>query len=451
MVDLMKDRFTTLTQKTALVFLGVFIALLCVEILLRISGSVYLIYRKGLDTGAEKAPGSYTILCLGDSFTLGFGAEKGGDYPSQLAKMLRENNPERRFEVINKGIEGQNSSELLYSLNDNLNKHDPDMVIVMTGMNDGHNTHLHNWASGQRGWRARSYAWLTGLRIYKLLNLTRVSIRDSGGSRQAGPQADVDNTSHRETELAVSKAKALFQDGRNQEALDLLVGASNKENMWQFITIAKEYDADETGERIIKKVLETDTNDAGLLFILGKIYAAHNKPEEAERVLRSVIATGPEHDYARFDLAGLYMSQKRYRDAEALLLETRKVQGASLRANRLLIACYEAQGNKEAADRLRKNISFYEEITGHNMSEIKRIVSQKGIKLIVMNYPRNDYLPAAAAQDVIFVDNKAAFEAISYEAREKMFSADNHHCNAQGYQVIAQNALNAVEGIMRQE
>ncbi len=70
-----------------------------------------------------------TILAFGDSLTYGTGAQKGEDYPSVLASLTGLN-------IINAGIPGEISSEGLQRLPKLLDKHQPDLLILIHGGND---------------------------------------------------------------------------------------------------------------------------------------------------------------------------------------------------------------------------------------------------------------------------------------------------------------------------
>ena len=70
-----------------------------------------------------------TILSFGDSLTFGTGASKGEDYPSLLAKLTN-------LQVINAGIPGEISSKGLERLPALLDKHRPNLLILIHGGND---------------------------------------------------------------------------------------------------------------------------------------------------------------------------------------------------------------------------------------------------------------------------------------------------------------------------
>jgi len=70
-----------------------------------------------------------TILAFGDSLTYGTGVNNGQNYPSQLAKLTT-------LKVINEGIPGELSINGLARLPALLDKHNPDLLILIHGGND---------------------------------------------------------------------------------------------------------------------------------------------------------------------------------------------------------------------------------------------------------------------------------------------------------------------------
>lgn len=63
------------------------------------------------EVNGEKDKNTIRILCMGDSYTEGDGANVGYEYPRQLENILRENYPNQKFEVINAG---KNGSDILF-------------------------------------------------------------------------------------------------------------------------------------------------------------------------------------------------------------------------------------------------------------------------------------------------------------------------------------------------
>lgn len=69
------------------------------------------------------------ILAFGDSLTYGTGVKKDNSYPSHLARLINR-------KVINAGIPGELSAKGLKRLPGLLDKHQPDLMILIHGGND---------------------------------------------------------------------------------------------------------------------------------------------------------------------------------------------------------------------------------------------------------------------------------------------------------------------------
>jgi lysophospholipase L1-like esterase len=79
--------------------------------------------------------GVYRIIGLGDSCTFTTGFWQLG-YPSILESRLNDGRASRRFEVINAGIEGYNSTFALERIRDELLRYRPHLMIIYIGWND---------------------------------------------------------------------------------------------------------------------------------------------------------------------------------------------------------------------------------------------------------------------------------------------------------------------------
>ncbi len=132
-----------LRQKLLLIVFGLFIALLLAEVFFRIGGLIA--YKTMIDNNKVSDDADNVILCLGDSSTLGTGSSDNDkfSYPSQLQTIL-DNNTDMKFKVINLGIGGLNSSQLVNRLNKNILKYKADILIVQIGENDYHTVNESN-------------------------------------------------------------------------------------------------------------------------------------------------------------------------------------------------------------------------------------------------------------------------------------------------------------------
>lgn len=129
--------------KILLIIFGLCIAMLSGELLFRVWG--LYVYKTKSSVSKEKR-NKYRILCIGDSSTYGLGASDINEfsYPAQLQKILNEKIHGQKFEVINLGIPGINSSQVLNRFRKNVTEYNPDIVIAMVGINDSWNLEESN-------------------------------------------------------------------------------------------------------------------------------------------------------------------------------------------------------------------------------------------------------------------------------------------------------------------
>jgi lysophospholipase L1-like esterase len=87
------------------------------------------------ETTLEKPPGRFRILGIGDSFTFGTGVRLEDLFLTRLAEHLEAEAP-GRFEVINLGVMGFNTSHELHLLRNAGLALDPDLVVICYVLND---------------------------------------------------------------------------------------------------------------------------------------------------------------------------------------------------------------------------------------------------------------------------------------------------------------------------
>jgi lysophospholipase L1-like esterase len=77
------------------------------------------------------------IICLGDSLTFGYKIKEKYAWPSILGNRMRSIEDRRDIEVLNAGITGHTSAQVIERLDRDVIAHRPDLAIVWVGMNDG--------------------------------------------------------------------------------------------------------------------------------------------------------------------------------------------------------------------------------------------------------------------------------------------------------------------------
>ena len=76
-----------------------------------------------------------TILALGDSLTYGQGVGRDDAYPAQLERALHAKGF-TNYTIVNSGVSGERTDEVLKRLEKELDVHAPDLVILTIGAND---------------------------------------------------------------------------------------------------------------------------------------------------------------------------------------------------------------------------------------------------------------------------------------------------------------------------
>jgi lysophospholipase L1-like esterase len=163
------------SAKKGLIFLaGLLAILVLLEIALRILG----FFSQGVNiedySKIDPKKSNYTILCLGDSHTLGYGVQARDSYPAQLERLLNSKS-DKRFSVINKGLLAQNTSQLLAVIDGQLDKYKPDLIILLTGGSNHWNYY---------GYTRSSENWLYNIRLYKLAILLLKGVEDKRSSEE---------------------------------------------------------------------------------------------------------------------------------------------------------------------------------------------------------------------------------------------------------------------------
>jgi lysophospholipase L1-like esterase len=116
-------------------FLIVFVlALALLEVLLRLAGHIYV--RNIVASNTAARPTDTTILCLGESTTVGLWVDWEDSYPKQLEKMLRKHYQRENLNVIVPVHIGQNSSQIANRTTQYLDMYNPALVIMMIGANN---------------------------------------------------------------------------------------------------------------------------------------------------------------------------------------------------------------------------------------------------------------------------------------------------------------------------
>jgi lysophospholipase L1-like esterase len=186
------------TERIAAVLMGsvVGLALACAVLEVGLRTAAFVLARSSIHSGtaADASGGTFRILCIGDSNTYGTGVERFETYPAQLQTFLNARRGTTRFQVTNLGVPGSNSAQVRNRLPRYLDLYDPDLVIVLIGVNDYWNpeeTETEAATSPDQ----RLHRRLSKLRTYRLVLLLIEHLRSPG--RSAAPEEVVLETTER--------------------------------------------------------------------------------------------------------------------------------------------------------------------------------------------------------------------------------------------------------------
>ena len=122
-------------SRVSLLGLGLLAGALLLEGVLQ--GVAWTVWSRARPAETRRASeGKRVVLCVGDSFTFGYGASStAGSYPAQVARLL-ERSGTGPWDVANLGWPGQDSRDVLARLAGQLAALRPEWVLILVGGND---------------------------------------------------------------------------------------------------------------------------------------------------------------------------------------------------------------------------------------------------------------------------------------------------------------------------
>lgn len=406
------------------VIFAVILSLTLLESLLRISGYIFL--RVAYPVKISQAHSEeFNILCLGDSFTQGFGAPFGFSYPEQLASLLHKNIPNSKITVYKEFY--SNSSTVLKNLSTDIINYKPGLIIVMSGCNDRWNLENCTYFNLSKGnLLTKLDIWLSHLQVYKLVKISLRNLRVFLGiSTPWLDQNLIDTKEEMGPYLCTFKNPAAsmhFNQGNDyffSENYDLalkefkLADQLEPDHPCVHFRISCAYLQVFSDGELGKKhaLLALSSGKSFILpFVFMLLYTPHEKDSASNR---DVIMQMEKI------IKGKYQGQEKVRALKYLKL-----------------LCLFANEKQEVERQL-----------SYNLDRIMAIARMHNIKVILMDYPIRifqirDILPKKAkAYRIPFIDNYAIFKTKLEQGlykSEDLFVKDGH-CNAAGYNLIAEN------------
>ncbi len=422
--------------KFAVLVLGLIVLL---EIVLRLSGSIYLrMQNAGGDLGQTD---SLRILCIGES-TTALGGEHS--YPAQLGAILNSGSESRRFQVINKGIPGVTTTDILDQLSGNLETYDPHIVIAMLGINDDIEE------DDEAGFISLMTKRMAEWRVAKVVRylIQRISgyeprqvlVRRGWGEIAASNYAKAE-------EIFIKNLK------RDPEDIEAYI------NLSLAYAFAGEYDR---AESTILDALQKEPRNIDLHIELGQIHILQRDWMAAQEILEKARRIEPDNDDVLLSLGWCFLKRGQNDQSEKMLREySNKHPGHDSYAAMEWFYRHQNRDElaREYADKKRQALNqMYPEHTRQNIQRLKETVMSQRRVLILVQYPRRPLhvLKAVAgeASGLIYVDNEALFNHVVREdGYDKYFinnfAGDFGHATPAGNRLLAENIAVAIRRLIQ--
>lgn len=494
-------------QKIKLILFGLFLCIVLVETGLRIAGFLILSLQEYNNKLIIREKNEYHIMCIGESTTAGGSYESS--YPGQLQEILNNKNLGINFKVINAGIAGTKTGAIVSILEKNLDKYNPDMVIVMMGINDEVN--VAPYKTGLAGKLSRLKLWnftkifkehienkLEEMGLFKskddsfilsnILSSLKEEEEDAKYSFDSDRYIEIGMSYHRNgmydmaekmfrkaikrgtvVDEAYTWLGMLYSDlGEHEKAENFYKKAIGikENNWWAHLKLGECYMSqgnDEKGQEIFDNIsLEID--DPGTLQALGDWCRVFGDYDKAEKLFKRCIKVAPEKNWGYFSLIYLYGDIGKDKEIKKVFeaFINSQPEEKTIQIYEITGGCYFKFGKyKLAKEYLRKakrlRLKYYNSIRRDNYLKLRDIIVQRRIKLICVQYPMRsvDALKriflGKDITGILFIDNESTFkEAIKMSSYEEyfmdMFGGNFGHCTPKGNRLLAENIA---EGIIK--
>lgn len=220
-----------------------------------------------------------------------------------------------------------------------------------------------------------------------------------------------------------------------------------------------------TAYEILKVVLYVNPKKGDEAYLFGQIYEELNKSNEAMELFRGIVEKNPFNYQAHNELAWFYLNNNKLEEAEKIFSELMEIDPHHL------VDVYDNIGNRykkkgqlekayymlNKASKLRQEMfnkdqerrrSYYNPATQQNYLKLYRTLSERGIKLMAMQYPTYDANELknmfTGDEEIIFVSNEINFKnALENSAYEEYFVDRTYtyfgHPTTKGHRLIAEN------------
>jgi tetratricopeptide (TPR) repeat protein len=437
-------------HKIALVIFGILFTFFMLEIALRLAGLWFLFSQSNVNNVYLNKKDSITIMCLGESTTAMGGKSS---YPRQLEELLNQQNSGLKFRVINKGIPGSNSSEIVLALEGNIKRYSPDIVVVMMGINDSGNNLFYS--------TSRSTNPIRSLRIYKLFKIIWGNIEQkmklSDPTKGLKIQEKHDNFINSKLKDIWLKQEVLT-DSEEFFKNNIKV---NPKNDIAYIELALFYGLEGDylrAEGCLKYALEklplSNEKKYTISDSLGTLYEWQGKWIQARKSFENSLKY-VQRKGAHYDVAFCFMREGNFVKAREILQKALENNPQDERASRFLLMLSLENLREGLRENLVNNNHDLEikSTVVDNYLILKRTLDRYGIKLVCVQYPMRCIGPLKkifnSEDNIIFVDNSNIFMDVVRKSGFgeyfiDAFAGDFGHCSPKGNRLLAKNISDSI-------
>ncbi|AUN98803.1 hypothetical protein DOM21_06980 [Bacteriovorax stolpii] len=384
--------------------------ILILEVLLQLTAFAVQVWNNQSKKSANVSSGTFNILCLGES-TTGLGGDSS--YPRILERKLAIKSGSDRYKVINAGMPGKDTNDILDNIDSLIAHNNPSLGILMVGIND-----YWNLPDREMKWWEKSLEWMSGYsRIAKIIRLTMINMK-------------AENSIPEEREVFISTCnqgpKYSTPEYQSQKVLEELVA---------------------------KKITSYD-----IYLNLSLLYRQKNQIQKSIETLKLGISRLNSYGYC----ADSYLLQEKVIEYYEKDLKDPKKALDQIEEflNQKMITHYRFQ-LLDVRNRIRKDLgmppakakvlTYWENLTfKKNLQYLVKKFQEKGLPVIVMQYPLMPVAPLKRIllndSGVTFVENVNEFEELlkkkSYnEVFSDHFAHVFGHMTPLGAQTMAENLV----------
>jgi tetratricopeptide (TPR) repeat protein len=277
-------------------------------------------------------------------------------------------------------------------------------------------------------------------------------------------------------EALLRLAKLSIEDGKWRQAEEMTDRISRQvlaSNGYPFFYVELVHLYEEKGrphdaERLRKRAEEIWPEGKNHYMVRGSNLTAQARWLEAEEMFAKALELGADDDHAYFHIGQMYCRWGNWSGAERAFRRVLQVLPADRVGARLLGALATslmAQGKwEEAREFYARADSILERgfhpRTVENYRQMRRILNEKGIPLVFVQYPVRGVASlkkaVASYEGVVFVDNEATFkEALRrhkvQDLFEDLFAGSFGHCTPLGNRLLAENVAGTIIDFFRKD